>query len=422
MSDAAPPVAPRRAAVIFVFITILLDMLALGMIVPVLPKLVELFYGGDTPQAARMYGLFGAFWALMQFVFSPLMGSLSDRFGRRPVILLSNFGLGLDYILMALAPDLRWLFIGRVISGITSASAPTAMAYITDVTPAEKRAGAYGLIGTAFGLGFILGPAIGGLLGQFGPRLPFWCAAAFSLANACYGTLVLPESLPADKRSPFSWRRANPVGSLRLLASHPNLLGLACVSVLSSLAHESLPSLFALYTGYRFNWSPSMLGLSLAVIGLGSALVQGVLVRHSVRRFGERATLVAGQLFGTTGFALYGSALASAQMWCGLPFTSLWMLGGPAATSLMARRVQPHEQGQLQGAINSIRGMTGMVGPLLFTQLFAWSVSPQANWRIPGMTYLLAACLTFSSAMVALLVTRHNRPAAAEETAAPSAT
>lgn len=418
MSDAAPPVAPRRAAVIFVFITILLDMLALGMIVPVLPKLVVLFYGGDASQAAQMYGLFGAVWALMQFVFSPLMGSLSDRFGRRPVILLSNFGLGLDYILMALAPDLLWLFVGRVISGITSSSAPTAMAYITDVTPAEKRSAAYGLIGTAFGLGFILGPAIGGFLVQFGPRMPFWCAAAFSLANACYGTLVLPESLPADRRSPFSWRRANPLGSLRLLASHPELLGLAAVSVLSSLAHESLPSMFTLYTIYRFDWSANMLGMSLAAIGLGSALVQGVLVRHSVRRFGERATLVAGQLFGTTGFALYGAATASAQMWCGLPFTSLWMLGGPAATSLMSRRVQPHEQGQLQGAINSIRGMTGMVGPLLFTQLFAWTVGPGVAWHIPGAVYFLAAGLVFTSAMVALLVTRQKRPAVTEETAA----
>ncbi len=405
MHPPAPPAATRRAAVVFVFITILLDMLALGMIIPVLPKLVEQFYGGDTREAAQMYGLFGTVWALMQFVCSPVLGSLSDRFGRRPVILLSNFGLGLDYILMGLAPDLRWLFVGRVISGITSASVPTAMAYITDVTPVEKRAGAYGLVGAAFGLGFILGPAIGGFLSQFGPRMPFWCAAVFSLANACYGYFVLPESLARDQRAGFSWRRANPLGSLKLLASHPDLLGLASVSFLSSLAHESLPSMFALYTSYRFHWSPTTLGLSLTTIGVGSALVQGVLVRHSVRRFGERATLVAGQLFGSAGFAIYGVSRTSAGVWCGLPFTSLWMLGGPAATSLMSQHVAPHEQGQLQGAINCVRGMTGLVGPMLFTQLFAWSVAPGQVRRLQGATYLLAAALVLASAMTAVVVT-----------------
>lgn len=408
MEHPAPPVAPRRAAVIFVLITILLDMLALGMIIPVLPKLIEQFYGGDTVHAAKIFGLFGSVWALMQFVCSPLLGSLSDRYGRRPVILLSNVGLGLDYILMALAPDLRWLFVGRVISGITSASAPTAMAYIADVTPVEKRAGAFGLIGAAFGLGFIVGPAIGGVLGVYGPRLPFWCAAVFSLANACYGFIVLPESLPKSQRSGFSWRRANPVGALTLLASHPKLLGLASVSALSGLAHESLPSLFVLYTGYRYDWSPATVGMSLAAMGGGTAVVQGVLVRHAVRRFGERATLIAGQLFGASGFLVLGAAATSAQFWCGIPFIALWHFGGPAAMGLMTQLVTPQEQGQLQGAHNSIRGLSGLVGPTLFTQIFAAAIVPESRWSFPGAPYVLAAMLVFTSAAIAAVVTRRQ--------------
>lgn len=403
--------APRRAAVAFVFITILLDMLALGMIVPVLPKLVESFSDGDTSRAAGVYGLFGAVWALMQFVVSPLLGALSDRVGRRPIILLSNFGLGLDYILMALAPDLRWLFVGRTISGITSASVPTAMAYISDVTPAEKRAGAFGLVGAAFGAGFVLGPAIGGVLGSYGPRWPFWCAAVFSLANTLYGYFVLPESLPPERRGAFSWRRANPVGSLALLSSHPELLGLASVSFLSSLAHESLPNVFVLYTGYRYGWSTSMVGLALAAFGIGSAIMQGVLVRHAVRRFGERATLVFAQSCGALAFAVYGLASTSAGMWCGLPIMCFWFLGGPAAMSVMSRRVQPHEQGQLQGAHNSLRGLTGLVGPILFTQTFAAAIHPERSVKIPGAPFLLAALLVAASAVAAWHVTRRSENA-----------
>ena len=225
--------APRRAAVAFIFVTVVLDMLALGMIVPVLPKLVIQFLGGDTAHAARIYGLFGTVWALMQFVFAPLLGALSDRCGRRPIVLLSNFGMGLDYIVMALAPTLNWLFAGRVVSGITAASIPTAGAYIADVTPPEKRAAAFGLIGAAFGIGFVLGPALGGLLGAVNPRLPFWVAGGLSLANAMYGLFVLPESLPVERRAGFAWQRANPVGALNLLRSHPELFGLAAANLLS---------------------------------------------------------------------------------------------------------------------------------------------------------------------------------------------
>ncbi len=247
--------APRRAAVTFVLITVALDMLAIGIIAPVLPTLVLQFLSGDTARSAEIYGLFGTVWALMQFVCAPILGSLSDRFGRRPVILLSNLGLGLDYILMAMAPTLSWLFVGRVISGITAASVPTAGAYIADVTPPEKRAGAFGLMGAAFGFGFVFGPAIGGLLGNVDPRLPFWAAAGFSLLNAAYGYLVLPESLARDRRTDFSWRRANPLGSLKLLRSHRELFGLATINFLGYIAHESLPSMFVIYAGYRYGWS-----------------------------------------------------------------------------------------------------------------------------------------------------------------------
>src|SRR5215475_8799857 len=246
------PTKPRRAAMAFIFVTVALDMLALGIVIPVLPKLVEGFMGGNTARAAEVLGVFGIVWALMQFLFSPLLGVLSDRFGRRPVIVLSNAGLGLDYVLMALAPTLGWLFVGRVISGLTTASMSTAYAYIADVTPPERRAASYGLLGAAFGVGFILGPALGGLLGGVDPRLPFWVAAGFSLVNAGYGFFVLPESLPPDRRSAFSWRRANPLGSLALLRSHRELSGLAVANFLLLVSHVVFPTVYVLYAGYRY--------------------------------------------------------------------------------------------------------------------------------------------------------------------------
>jgi len=247
-SESVAAVAPLRgAAVVFIFVTILLDTLALGVVIPVLPKLIESFVNNDTANAARIFGLFGTVWALMQFFFSPIVGALSDRFGRRPVVLLSNFGLALDYVLMALAPSLTWLFIGRVISGITSASISTAFAYITDLTAPEQRATVFGKIGVAFGAGFILGPALGGLLGGIEPRLPFWVAAALSFANALYGLLILPESLPRDRRSPLRWSSANPVGALHLLRSSRLLAGLSLANFFAQLAHVVLPSTFVLY-------------------------------------------------------------------------------------------------------------------------------------------------------------------------------
>jgi DHA1 family tetracycline resistance protein-like MFS transporter len=401
ISTSEPPAKPaRRAALVFIFITIVLDMLAVGMIIPVLPKLVATFLGGDIAKAARIYGIFGTVWALMQFVFSPLLGTMSDRFGRRPIVLLSNFGLGLDYILMALAPTLNWLFVGRVISGITAASVPAANAYIADVTPDEKRAKAFGMLGAAFGLGFIVGPAVGGLLGNISPRLPFWVAAALSLANATYGFFILPESLSRDKRAPFSWKRANPFGSLKLLRSHHELFGLAGITILCTLAHDSLPSTFVLYADYRYGWTPLTIGFVLATVGICFGFVQGALVGRIVGSFGERFSLIVGLLFGTLGFAIYGLATYGWIFWLGIPVMSLWGLSGPAAQGMMCRRVSPFEQGQLQGAIGSIRGISGMVGPLLFTWIFAKFIGSLRDWHLPGSPFLLSSFLLLTAMVI----------------------
>jgi DHA1 family tetracycline resistance protein-like MFS transporter len=406
LTDAKPSVAPRRAALIFVFVTVVLDVLALGIIIPVLPNLVASFLGHETARAARVYGLFGTIWALMQFLFSPMLGALSDRFGRRRVILISNFGLGLDYILMALAPTLSWLFVGRVISGITAASIPTAFAYIADVTPAEKRAGAFGMVGAAFGLGFVLGPALGGVLGGVNLHLPFWVAAGLSLINALYGLFVLPESLPPEKRAAFEWRKANPVGSLKLLRSHPELFSLAMVIFLCSLAHEVLPQVSVLYAGYRYGWNERDVGLMLAGVGVCAAVVQGGLVQLFVRRFGERAALFSGLVFGVAGFAIYGLAETGAALWLGVPVMALWGLSGAATQGLMTRRVQPSEQGRLQGANGSVRGIAGLFGPGLFTLTFSHFIGAKREWHLPGAPFLLAAVLLVVAMVVAWRATR----------------
>jgi len=295
---------PRKAALAFIFVTVVLDMLALGITVPVLPKLVLGFEGGDSARAAHIVGLFGTLFAAMQFLFAPLLGAVSDRFGRRPAILLSNFALGADYVLMALAPTVSWLFLGRTISGICAASFSVPSAYIADVTPPEKRAAGFGFLGAAFGLGFVIGPAFGGLLGSIDARLPFWVAAGLSLANAAYGFFVLPESLPAEKRGAFSWRRANPVGSLGMLRKYPLVLGVAAVAFFSYLSHEVLPSMWVLYTDYRYHWSQRTVGLTLALVGVFSAVVQGGLVRTGVARLGERRALIFGLVCGAIGFAI----------------------------------------------------------------------------------------------------------------------
>jgi DHA1 family tetracycline resistance protein-like MFS transporter len=402
LSDDVVEASPvRSGAVAFIFVTILLDMFALGLILPILPKLVESFVDNDTASAARIFGLFGTAWALMQFLFSPILGGLSDRFGRRPVVLLSNFGLALDYVLMALAPSLIWLFVGRVISGITSASVSTAFAYIADVTPPERRATMFGKIGVAFGAGFILGPAIGGLLGGMDPRLPFWVAAGLSFANALYGLLILPESLPADRRAPFRWKSANPLGALHLLRSDRVLTGLSVANFLAQLAHVVLPSVFVLYASYRYGWDTTTVGLTLALVGICSMAVQGAAIGPLVRRFGERRALLLGLGCGAAGFLIYGAAPTGPLFWLGIPVMALWGVAGAAIQALMTQRVAADQQGQLQGATSSVQSLSQMVGPFLFTLTFAYFIGVQAPFKLPGAPFLLASALLLLALLIA---------------------
>jgi DHA1 family tetracycline resistance protein-like MFS transporter len=391
----------RKATLTFIFILVALDVLALGIVIPVLPKLVERFSDGDTARAAETFGLFGTAWSVMQFLFMPLLGMLSDRFGRRRVILVSCFGMGLDYFLMALAPNLEWLFVGRLISGITAASISTAFAYIADVTPPEKRAGAFGMVGAAFGVGFVIGPALGGVLGNIDPRLPFWVAGSMALLNAAYGLFVLPESLPEDKRAPFAWKRANPLGALLLLRRHRELFGLATVLFLMNLAHMVLPSVAVLYMGYRYGWGELAVGLVLAGVGVCAMIVQGGLMKPVVKRVGERTAMTAGLLFGMAGFVLYGLAPTGAIFLAAVPVMALWGFAAPSAQSLMTRHVGPSEQGQLQGATASLVSIAGIFGPALFTQTFARTLD-----TFPGMAFVLAGVLLLAAAGIGWRATR----------------
>jgi MFS transporter, DHA1 family, tetracycline resistance protein len=393
----------RRAALGFIFVTVMLDMLAFGIIAPVLPGLIKGFLHGDVARSSEYLGLFITVWALMQFVFSPVIGMLSDRYGRRPVVLLSNFGLAADYVVMALAPTVWWLFLGRVLSGLTSSSMPTAQAYISDVTPPEGRAKAFGMFGAAFGIGFILGPGLGGWLGAISPRLPFWVAGCFSLMNAMYGLFVLPESLPVEKRQPrFDWQKANPLGALVLLSSHPELLGLAVVNFLSYLAHEVYMTVFVLYVMYRYAWGQKAIGGSLMIVGILSMVVSGLLVGPVVKRFGERPSLFAGLLFGAAGFTLFGWAPVGWIFLAAIAVNALWSLSGPPSQSLMTRRVSPSEQGQLQGALASLRGIAMVIGPGMFSGTFAYFIA--GNRSFPGAPWYLAGLLLVAAMAVAWVV------------------
>jgi DHA1 family tetracycline resistance protein-like MFS transporter len=396
----------RGATVAFIFVSLVLSMLSLGMIIPVLPKLVEKFLNGDTARAAEVFGLFSTAWALMQFLSTPVHGALSDRFGRRPMLLASNIGLGLDYILMALAPSLIWLFVGRIISGIASTSISTSFAYIADVTPPEQRSVKFGLLSAAIAIGFVLGPALGGVLGAIDPRLPFWVAAALSLANVLYGLFVLPESLPPERRSPLIWRNANPLGSLRLLRSDPVLRGLASVNFVANLAFVALTSTFVLYTSHRFGWDEGTVGIALGVFGLSLVMAQMGFVRLLVKSVGERNLMLAGYLLGAAGFITMGLANNNMIAWASIPLSALWGLSGPTMQALMSRKVSALQQGALQGANGSMVGIAQFIGPSIFTQTFAYFIGAGRGWNLPGMPYLLAAFLFVISAALAWHVTR----------------
>jgi len=317
------------------------------------------------------------------------------------VVLLSNFGLALDYVLMALAPSLTWLFVGRVISGITSASISTSFAYIADITPPERRAAVFGKVGAAFGAGFILGPALGGLLGGMDPRLPFWVAAGLSFANALYGLLILPESLPRDRRAPLRWKSANPLGALDLLRSDSVLAGLSVANFFAQVAHVVLPSTFVLYATYRYGWDAATVGLTLAMVGICAMAVQGAGVGPIVRRLGERRALLLGLGCGALGFLIFGAAPSGPLFWLGIPVMALWGVAGAAVQALMTRLVAPDQQGQLQGAITSVQSVSQLVGPFLFTLTFAYFISPQAPVKLPGAPFLLASALLVLAMVIA---------------------
>jgi DHA1 family tetracycline resistance protein-like MFS transporter len=399
---AVSPKAGRPAALGFIFATALMDVIALGIIIPVLPNLIKQMAGGSTAEALHYVLIFSTTWAVMQFFASPIIGTLSDRFGRRPVLLISIFGLGCDYVVMAMAPNLGWLYVGRLISGITAASFSTAGAYIADISPPEKRAQNFGLIGAAFGVGFVIGPALAGVLGGVNPRLPFWIAAALALANWLFGLFVLPESLPKDRRSPFSWRKANPIGSLQLLAAHPGLLGMAAMFFLYMLAHQALQQIFVLYTGYRFNWGIRDVGLFLGATGIASIVVQMLLVRPVVKAVGERGALLIGLACGVLGFAAYALAPNGFLFWCSLPLFALIGLVQPTSQSLTSRRVPGNEQGRLQGAMSGIQSITGLIGPTLYTTVFAWAITGGKSLNLPGLGILLASGLVVLALILAI--------------------
>ncbi|QDH68779.1 TCR/Tet family MFS transporter [Marilutibacter alkalisoli] len=392
----------RRAALAFIFVVVLIDILAFGLIIPVLPHLIEDFAGGETAHAAYWVATFGFVFAAIQFVCSPIQGTLSDRFGRRPVILLSCLGLGLDFVFMALAPTLAWLLVGRIISGITSASFTTANAYVADVVPPDQRAKSYGMLGAAFGIGFVVGPLLGGWLGDIDLRLPFWFAAGLALLNFLYGWFVLPESLPKEKRSArFDWSHANPVGSIGLLRRYPQVFGLAAVVFLANLAHYVYPSVFVLFADYRFGWGPREVGWVLAAVGVCSIVVNAVLVGRVVRWLGERRTLLLGLSCGVAGFVVYGLA-GNGWVWLlGLPVSALWALAAPATQALITREVGPEVQGRIQGALMSLVSMAGIVGPVLFAGSFGFFISDAAPAHLPGVPWLIAAVLLGSAVGIA---------------------
>ncbi|MDQ0013868.1 DHA1 family tetracycline resistance protein-like MFS transporter [Variovorax boronicumulans] len=392
----------RRAALAFIFVTVLIDFLAFGLILPGLPHLVERLAGGSTATAAYWIAVFGTAFAAIQFVSSPIQGALSDRFGRRPVILLSCLGLGVDFVFMALADSLPWLFVGRVVSGVFSASFTIANAYIADVTPPEDRARSYGIVGAAFGMGLVFGPVLGGQLSHIDPRLPFWFAAGLTLLSFCYGWFVLPESLPPERRArKFDWSHANPLGSLLLLKRYPQVFGLAAVIFLVNLAQYVYPSVFVLFADYRYHWKEDAVGWVLGAVGVLSVLVNALLIGPGVKRLGERRALLFGMGFGVLGFVVIGFADAGWMLLAALPFGTLLAFAGPAAQALVTREVGAGEQGRIQGALTSLVSVAGIVGPAMFAGSFGYFIGADAPVHLPGAPFFIAAVFLCIGALIA---------------------
>ena len=401
-------VTPRRPALSFIFFTLALDILGIGLIIPILPRLVETLRGGDIAAASGTFGLLAALYSLMQFLCAPLLGSLSDRFGRRPVILASLLGSGLDYFVLAFAPNLAWFFVGRVIAGATGANFAVAAAYIADVSPPEKRAANFGLIGAAFGLGFIAGPALGGVLGDVGLRVPFLVAGGLTLVNWLYGVFVLPESLAPENRRAFSWARSNPVGAVLDLRRHPVVFGLTGTYFILNLAHQTLPATWVLYTKHRFDWTVGQTGYSLALVGLTAALVQGGLTRVLVPRLGERKAATLGLAISAAAFTGYGLATEGWMMYALIVVGSLGGITGPAVQGLISRSVGADEQGGVQGALSSLASVAGILGPPLSTTLFSHFISDGAQPKVPGAAFFSSALLVVIALMLAVRSFRSN--------------
>ena len=396
----------RQPALGFIFITLFLDILGIGLIAPIGPSLIKSFLSGDaasvSAQAAQYVGWFSALYAIMQFLFSSVLGSLSDKYGRRAVILISLAGSALDYLLLAFAPSLWWLFVGRIIAGLTSANIATVSAYIADVSPPEKRAQNFGLIGAAFGVGFIFGPAIGGLLGSINVRLPFYVVAGITAINFLYGLFVLPESLSLENRRAFSWVRANPVGSLLALAKYPVVLSLTATIVLSGLAQNGLQTIWALYTEHRYAWTPKDVGWSLGALGLSVAIVQGGLLRVILPKLGEKRAVIFGFAISAIANVLYGLAPEGWMLYVILFVAGIGAIGGPAAQGLISRSVSAKEQGAVQGTLTSLQGLTAIFGPLIATNLFGYFISPQAPIQLPGASFFAGAIFTFIGLLLAV--------------------
>ena len=384
-------------ALLFIFITVLVDVIGLGIIIPIVPKLIENLTGLGINEASKYGGWLLFSFAIMQFIFSPILGGLSDRFGRRPILLLSLFGLGLDYIFHAFAPSIAWLFVGRIIAGIMGASFSTATAYIADISSPEKRAQNFGLIGAAFGLGFIIGPVIGGISSKWGTNVPFLIAAGLTLLNVIYGYFVLPESLSKDNRRAFEWKRANPISSLKNLRKYPVVSGLVISLVLTFIASHAVQSNWSFYTMYKFNWTAEIVGYSLAVVGVLVAFVQGFLIRKIIPRFGQVKSIYLGMSFSALGLLLFGLASESWMMFAFLIPYCLGGIAGPSIQGVISSQVPANEQGELQGALTSLMSLCGVFGPLLMTNLFAFATAKNSTFHVPGAPFFLASCLTLVS-------------------------
>jgi DHA1 family tetracycline resistance protein-like MFS transporter len=383
----------RKAAVGFIFITLLLDVIGLGIIIPVIPALIQELTGGSISEASRYGGWLIASYALVQFLFAPIVGALSDKYGRRPILLLSLLGFGLDYLVLAVAPTIGWLFLARIIAGFFGASFTTGAAYIADVSSAEKRAQNFGLLGAAFGLGFIIGPVTGGLLGEIGPRVPFYAAALVTFLNLTYGYFVLPESLTKENRREFEWSRANPLGALLALKRYPSVAGLIGALTFIYLASHAIQGTWTYFSMEKFNWSESMVGYSLGLVGIMSALVQGLLIRVIIPKIGEYNTMIIGIIFNICGCLLFSMASEGWMLLCFIIPYSLGGIAGPAIQGILSNQIPANEQGQLQGALTSMMAATGIIGPLMMTSIFAYFTAENAPVYFPGAPFVTGAVL-----------------------------